>query len=138
MESSSSSSSGPAKRRLKSAARSVSPPPGIDAPTAATSDGRKKIKSTTTSMRCVHYMLCVLAKGSRAENAVLNFFAAPGTKAAIEGNNPGTTWQVVDGTLLVGRYRRPGKDEETSRNKIAGFDLVARPSRLHACMSLGG
>lgn len=79
----------------------------------------------------------------RAESAVLNFFAAASTKAMTEGEVPdkthlhGTTWQVVDGTLLVGRYRRPNgteeKKDDQERSKIAGFDLVAPPS-ASACM----
>ncbi|KAF8243977.1 PNK3P-domain-containing protein [Wilcoxina mikolae CBS 423.85] len=90
--------SNPAKRRLESVAKAISPPPGA-------TNAKKKIKSTTT------------------KSVVRNFFTATSKKPP-EPIKP-TTWRVVDESLLVGRYRKTDMEEENrgERTKIAGFDL---------------
>lgn len=72
---------------------------------------------------------------STTKRVVQNFFI-PASQKIPET----TTWRVVDGSLLVGQYRKPsreGEEKPGARKKIAGFDLdgtliVTRSGNRHA------
>jgi hypothetical protein len=67
---------------------------------------KKRIKSTTT------------------KSAIASFFTATSKKPPVE-KSP-TSWNVVEDTLLVGKYTRAGEEgKRGERRKIAGFDLVS-------------
>ncbi|KAI5854308.1 polynucleotide kinase 3 phosphatase-domain-containing protein [Tricharina praecox] len=103
------------KRPLSSLTSRISPPP-VAAAAAASSSSSVTVITTSTKKAKI--------KSTTTKSAMVNFF-----KPASQKTPPPTTWRVVGGTLLVGRYRSPGATEvavERGREgprKVAGFDL---------------
>jgi bifunctional polynucleotide phosphatase/kinase len=105
------------KRALDSTAQAVSPP----------ATKKRALHSSTTSMNLRLHSPSPVAEANfwLAERVVQNFFI-PASQKIPET----TTWRVVDGSLLVGQYRKPsreGEEKPGARKKIAGFDLVRCP-----------
>ncbi|CCX05942.1 Similar to Bifunctional polynucleotide phosphatase/kinase; acc. no. O13911 [Pyronema omphalodes CBS 100304] len=118
----------PPKRALETTTtRSVSPPSkkATKASTIETTETTVAVKKTTTKTveeKTTQGSPKKRIKSTTTKSAVASFFTATSKKPPVE-KSP-TSWNVVEETLLVGKYTRAGEEgNRGERRKIAGFDL---------------